>query len=359
MTGRANWRTPDATKTKVDEHADRIGWLRQRRNGIGGTDAAALLGVHVSLEMSTAKVKVTPGRVFLDKTATDEPHEDDKPIFAYGHAMEPRLMAEAEARFGITTKPGGFYRNKAEPWRYANPDALSSDGGIVEGKTCSHRSKAAAKWLAGDVSPHAFIQTQHYLAVTGRAHSYYSVAVRDDFTKWDRVDRALWGEEWFADMSVKEFVQVGPIARDEAVIAHLLDVEREFWAYVQSGVMPDHLADDLRPDERYTVATPDRDVEPPIPEMFNDDLARLARIKAQQTALGEQRETIEDRIKAAIGDGEYLTLGGVRRVRWATTKGRASFDRKTFRKDHPDLDAQYAEVGEPGRRLTVVGGDDK
>lgn len=348
---RANWRTPDATKSDVDENSDRLAWLKERRNGVGGTDAAALLGVHVSLSMPTAK-DVTPAHVFADKTASGEPVEDDKPIYAFGHALEPVLLARAEEQFGITTRRGGLYRNKSEPWRYANPDALASDGGIVECKTASRRAEAAEKWLAGDVSPHAYIQTQHYLAVTGRSHSYYSVAIRDDYSNWETVPRHLWGEPWFADMAVKEFVQVGPVERDEAVIAHILDTEREFWGYVQAGVLPDNYAADLTPVERFPVGRKDIDVEAVIPEMTADDLARLAAIKEQQTALGDERAAIEARIKAEIGDGEYLTVGGTRRMRWSSLLA-SQFDKDRFGKEHPELLAAYT-TRRPQRRLTVV-----
>lgn len=349
---RANWRTPDATLIDVDENADRMVWLKERRNGIGGTDAAAIMGVHVTLGMSTAK-DVTPADIFLDKTSTSDPVEDDKSIFAFGHMLEPVLMQHAVERFGITTRPGGFYRNKAEAWRYANPDGLSSDGGIVECKTASRRSESADKWLAGDVSPHAYIQTQHYLAVTGRSHSYYSVAIRDDFANWEAVPRHLWGEQWFADMAVKQFVQVGPVERDEAVIAHILDAEREFWGHVRAGVLPDNYAAALTPADRFPVGRKDIDVEAVIPEMTTDDLARLAVIKDQQTALADERSAIEARIKSEIGDAEYLTVGGSRRMRWSSYLA-SQFDKDRFGKDHPDLLRAYT-TRRPARRLTVVG----
>lgn len=349
MSARANWRTPAANRIDVDAEGDRIAWLRERRNGIGGTDAAALLGVHVTTTMSTAP-DYTPDHVFLDKTSTDEPVEDDKAIYAFGHALEPALLARAEEAFGITTRPGGFYRHKEEPWRYANPDALASDGGIVECKTASRRAESAEKWMAGDVSPHAYVQTQHYLAVTGRARSYYSVAIRDDYANWEAVPRAMWREPWFAEMAVKEFVQVGPVERDEAVITHILDVEREFWGYVEAGELPPGFGASLAVAERFPVGVKDLEVEAAVPAMTLDDLARLAVVKAEQARLKSEREAIENRIRAEIGSSEYLTVGGVRRMRWSSFLS-SSTDYKSLAADHPDLVAAYT-TRRPQRRLT-------
>ncbi len=351
---RANWRTPDATRVDIDEHADRLAWLKERRNGIGGTDAAALMGVHISLSMSTA-VDVTPGDIFLDKTSTHEPVEDDKAIFAFGHLLEPTLARKAEDRWGITTRPGGFYRSKKEPFLYANPDFLASDGGIVEGKSASNRSKAAPKWLAGDISEHAYIQTQHYLAVTGRTHSYYSVAIRDDYSGWESVPRHLWTEPWFADLAVKEFVQVGPVERNDAVIEEMLAIEREFWAAVQEGVMPEHIAASLTATQRHPVAVKDLEVEPAIPEMAADDIARLDTLRRQIKEFVAEKAAIEDRIKSEIGSAEYLVINGARRARWRSI-AKTDFDKKSLAADHPDLVEKYTTRGTQ-RRLEILGAE--
>ncbi|MFT4288135.1 YqaJ viral recombinase family protein [Nocardioides sp.] len=349
---RANWRTPDAVRVDVDEHADRLAWLKERRAGIGGTDAAVLMGMHVSLTMSTV-ADVTPAHVFLSKTATDEPVEDDKNIFAFGHAMEPALIARVEDRYGLTVRPGGFYRHKADEWRYANPDGLASDGGLVECKTASHRSKAGAKWLAGDLSEHAWAQSQHYLAVTGRTHTYYSVGIRDDTTGWESVPRHLWGEPWFAEMAVREWVQVGPIPRDEDFISALIEREREFWGYVVAGDLPESLAAGIPAAERWPVAVPDFEVAAAIPDMTLDDLARLGIIKTEQAKLAEERAAIEGRIKSEIGRGEFLTAGGHRVARWQTVS-KSDFDKKSFGMEYPDLLEQFTRRG-TARRLTILG----
>lgn len=324
---RANWRTPDAILTAVDENADRTEWLRQRRRGIGGTDAAALMGTHVA--------KVSPVEVFEQKMTTDEPRERDVAHFRFGHMLEPRLMTEAADHHGITVRSAGFYRNKAEPWRYANPDALTSDNGILECKTTGARTAAADAWRAGIVSDHAYDQAQYYLAVTGRAHVRYVVGINPP--GWTKMPESEWVD------AVTEVLHVGPIARDEERIAAILEAARDFWACVEAGV----LSTRWKP----------REVEAAIPDMVRDDLARLRGVREQQKKLDAERKAIEARLTSQIGtDGGFLTVGGEQVARWTPYLADV-FDKKAFTEAHPDLAEKFTTTSER-RRFSVVGGDD-
>ena len=336
---RANWRTPDATKVDVDENADRDAWLRERRDGIGGTDAAAIMGVHVTTTL-TSVPDVTAAHVFADKVSPDDPVEEDKAIYHLGHVMEDQLLAVAAERFDIRTRPAGFYRHNERWWQYANPDALTSDGGLAECKTVGRRTQAADKWAAGDVSDHAYIQGQHYLAVTGRSHIYYTVGIRDDYSGWDKIPRHLWTEPWFAAMAIKDWFQVGPIERDEAVIAALIEAEAELWDAVQVGEMPDHIAATLHYAERFPSGAKDQDVAAAIPERVTDDLAKLREVKRRQDDLAAERKAIEDRVKAEIGGGEYLTVDGTRVARWRT-QTTSKFDKAGLAAEAADLVARH------------------
>lgn len=342
---------PDADLVDVDVEADRIAWLKERRNGLGGTDAAALLGVHTSLTIASAR-DVTPADVFLDKTSTAEPAEDDKAIFALGHAAEPYLLGLVRERWGVDVQPGGMYRNKTEPFRYANPDGLTDNRGLVECKTVSNRGANVGTWLAGGVTDHAYVQGQHYLAVTGLEHVYYAVGVRNDFSGWDNVPRHLWTEPWFMDMAFKDYILVGPVVRNEQTIEALLEAEREFWDAVVSGVMPDDVAAQVNPSALYREAVPELDADALVPQLTQDDLDRLAVVKAEQKLLAAERDRIEDRLRSAIGSAEYLRVDGARRVRWQNVVA-GKFDTKAFKADHPDLYAEYVRRSS-SRRLSVL-----
>ncbi|GAA4680120.1 YqaJ viral recombinase family protein [Nocardioides nanhaiensis] len=324
-TTRANWRTPDATRIDVDEATERTRWLRERRDGIGGTDAATLMGTHVG--------NVTPRDVYRDKLDTSEPVERDLPMFRFGHLLEPRLLAEVEAHYGIRVRKGGFYRHNEESWRYANPDGLTSDGGLVECKTTGTTTKTYKAWKAGEVSAHAYDQGQHYLAVTGRAHVRFVVGVNPK--GWMKRPESEWVD------SVKEVLHVGPIERDEARIAEILEAERDFWACVTARSLSTRWAP--------------REVEADLPEMVTDDLARLARIKREQSTLADEREAIEKRIRAIIGsEGGFLTVNGDPLAQ-VTAYEADTFDRAGLAAAHPDIAAAFTRKA-PRTRLSIVGG---
>jgi predicted phage-related endonuclease len=328
-----DWRIPHGKRVAgISEHTDRAAWLRERRNGIGGTDAAALMGVHTSLSIKSAK-DVTAGTVFLDKRSTTEPVEEDKNIFELGHVTEPRLLRNLCERFDVKTRAAGFIRSKAHPFMYASPDTFTSDGGIGEGKTASNRGSSAPIWLAGDVPPHAYIQGQHYLAVTGRSHIFYTVGIRNDYSDWELVPREFWDTAWFQDLAFSDWVTSGPFERNEAVIEQLIATEVEFWDAVQAGEMPDHIANTLELADRYAVARTGADVEAAIPEMVADSIERLKVVKKLQDDLKEERAQIETELKAEIGDGEYLTAEGRRVARWQVTKA-SQFDKPRLIETH-------------------------
>jgi putative phage-type endonuclease len=323
---RANWRTPDAYQMPTFENLNRASWLRERRKGIGGTDAAALMGTHVG--------KVSPIDVFAEKMSEDEPREVDLPHFRFGHMLEARLIAEAADHHGVDARRGGMYRHKVEEWRYANPDAFTSDGGILECKTTGQDTPAAREWRAGTVSPHAYDQAQHYLAVTGRKHIYFVVGIAPP--GWQKLPEDQWID------SVTEIIHVGPIARDNDRIAEIMEAERDFWPCVEKG----ELSHRWKP----------REVEAIIPEMVTDDIARLLVIKGKQTALAEERAAIERRLTAEIGrEGGYLTVGGQQVARW-TVYDAETFDKKGFTERYPAIAAKFT-VTNQRRRFSVIGGD--
>ena len=100
----------------------------------------------------------------------------------------------------------------------------------------------------------------------------------------------------------------------------------------------------------------------PVPEIILDDLARLAELKAGAAAIGDEQKQIEARIKATVGDREYLTVEGRPVVRWQSVAGRRTFDKaaavKTLAerigKTPPEVEAEFTKQGAPTRRLSLI-----
>lgn len=101
-------------------------WLKERQNGIGASEAAALLG------MSHWKTNV---ELWEEKVGLRQPEDiSDKPYVQYGHDAEPHLRAlfalnhpELEV---IYDSPFKIIRNEEHPFIFATPD-----GELVERET--------------------------------------------------------------------------------------------------------------------------------------------------------------------------------------------------------------------------------
>lgn len=77
----------------------------------------------------------------------------------------------------------------------------------------------------------------------------------------------------------------------------------------------------------------------------------LQELKRMREELDAEIATLEDAIKASMGDQEQVTAGAFR-ITWKTVTS-SRFDSTRFKKDHSDLAAQYTKTTTT-RRFTVA-----
>ena len=128
-------------------------WRERRHEGIGGSDAAAIMG---------CSDYATPLSVYLDKV-DPQPNEQNE-YMRWGHILEPVVIAEFTRVTGLrVTQRQRMYQHPEYPWMFATVDGLTRRG-LFEGKTTS----AFSKGWDGDEPPLAvWVQCQHNMAVTG------------------------------------------------------------------------------------------------------------------------------------------------------------------------------------------------
>jgi hypothetical protein len=80
----------------------------------------------------------------------------------------------------------------------------------------------------------------------------------------------------------------------------------------------------------------------------------LRQVAEQREQLDEVEQQAQQHIKDALGDNVDGAIDGEPVVRWSHTTAPRRFNRKQFATDHPELERQYVEVGEPGRRFELV-----
>lgn len=132
--------------------------LRERKKGIGGSDAAAVCGL--------SKWK-TPLDVYLDKT-TDKIEQLEENRFIYwGNRLEPVIIERYEEETGKPVVRCAAVASHKYTFMLANIDGmLPNDGGILECKTADARTSKNWGESGSDYFPDEYlIQCAHYAII--------------------------------------------------------------------------------------------------------------------------------------------------------------------------------------------------
>lgn len=195
-------------------------WLAFRRTGIGGSDAAAILG------KSHFKTNV---KVWEEKTGLIEPDDiSDKEQVKYGKAVEDLLLqmfALDNPEYEVTSNKKIVYRRG---FMFASLDGelvekATGELGIYEGKTAEiHKKIELEKWNKR-VPDYYYVQILHYLIVTGRSFVVLKVQLK-----------LLYTEEK-TTMTKQYRFNRKDLLND---LAYLYRKEAAFWDSVIAGVKP-------------------------------------------------------------------------------------------------------------------------
>jgi putative phage-type endonuclease len=164
------------------EHTDRLAWLELRRDGIGGSDIAAIMGLadygHTAWQTYLDKVGMLP----LDDRPEDSRFEE---LTWFGHEIE----AIAAKRFrklnpGVKLHRVGMLAHADYPWLRVNIDRLVT--GCPLGSPCLWECKnrnayASSDWDrdgdAEQVPDAPALQVHHGLMITGFGHGHLSAVI--------------------------------------------------------------------------------------------------------------------------------------------------------------------------------------
>ena len=151
-------------------------WLQVRRSGIGGSDAAAALGL--------SKWK-SPLELWEEKALGKSQSKQDSEPMRWGRLLEPVIREEFSRRTGFAVSVcRSMLRAPQWPWMQANLDGLieipGRGIGVFEVKTAS--AFKDSDWSGNDDShprcPDAYaLQVAHYLAVTGLEYAVLCVLI--------------------------------------------------------------------------------------------------------------------------------------------------------------------------------------
>lgn len=180
--------TPTAVRV-LPADADRDTWLAARRDGIGSSDVAAIVG---------ATDHSTPLHVYLDKRGVlvDEQNEP----MLWGTLLEDTVAREWARRNRSVIRRVGLVANEELPWMLATLDrqVLECPMNRDVREACALEVKCrnaftSSKWRR-DVPDDVLAQTIWQMAVTGYRHIHVAVLIggsdyRQTVVRWDDVLR--------------------------------------------------------------------------------------------------------------------------------------------------------------------------
>lgn len=207
-------------------------WLECRKKGIGGSDAACVLGIN--------KYKSNV-QLWKEKTGILQPKDiSDKPAVAYGKNAESHLrelFALDFPNYDIEYHEYRMYANDKYPFIYATLDGELTDKktnskGILEIKTTTINNSAQWDEWNGRIPDNYYIQVLHQMLSTGY-----------DFVILKAHIRYFKNGDLYTSTSTRHY-SINRIEEKESMDM-LLKAEIEFWEHVQNKSEPALILPDI------------------------------------------------------------------------------------------------------------------
>lgn len=282
-------------------------WHQKRRQGIGGSEAAAVLG-----ESKWA----TPYQIWRAKTGRDAPRPANEAMEA-GITFEPAIREWYSNKTGRTVYDPGFTKHEKYPFIVGNVDGLCEDR-VLEIKNSGY------EW--DTIPTDYFFQVQHYMYLHQKRFADLAVVFRGQHFKIFTVEQ---------DLSLWDYI---------------LPIYADFWRCVETDTPPD-LSTLSDVDEAYRNSKESSIILP------QDVLVELEKIKALKTQIAEledEKSESELAVKQALKDNAIGTdANGKTVVTWRTSKPRRTFDSKRFREENPEMYDEYITENEGTRPFLV------
>ena len=280
-------------------------WLELRLKGIGGSDAAVVMGLNPWK---------SPLDLWLEKTGEYVSEPEDNERMYWGTALEDVVAKEFMIRTGYKVRrKNKTLWHKKYSFMLANVDRMLVDFRAgLECKTAGHH--AADDWEAG-VPGYYMPQVQHYMAVTDCPVWFVAVLIAGQEYRCYRVDY------------------------DGAYINDMIQAEDKFWRLVLDKIPPPvggTKADTEAIKKLYPVAG-DKSIELPF-EAF-ELIQRYERACDEEKKVQLLKDEAVNQLKNMLGDASQGTVYD-RKVIWSNVTQRR-FDSDALKKEQKELYEKY------------------
>ena len=304
-------------------------WLTVRKGGIGSSDAGAAVGLNPYQ---------SPLELWLVKTGRDgglpkvDPNDETNPMY-WGTLLEPIVAAHYTKRSGNRVRRINAvlqHPDQDKAWMLANIDREIVGAADVQILECKTAGEFGARLWRDGVPDYVVCQVQHQLAVTGKAAADVCVLIC--------------GQE----------IRIYRIERDDVLINRLIELERQFWRYVEMDVPPPADGSDsadvalrcLYPhDAGHTLdLTQDRDLSATFADLVSvrEEIAHREQVEAQLMQKIQQRMAGASRAVFETGA-----------VSWKRSKDSLGVDMEKLLQALPDLLQRYP-LTKPGSRRFLI-----
>ena len=308
---------------KEQELQEHLTWLRSRQNGIGGSDASAILGFNKWM---------SPFELYVEKTKTitmdDVLASQDNEAIHWGNVLEDIVAEEFSRRTGKKVRRRNqTFRHAEYPFMHANIDRdVVGERALLECKTTNAFNSDA--W-EGDLIPPAYMcQIQHYMAVLDYDKAYIAVLIGGQKFVWKEVER------------------------DEEFIELMIAAEKDFWEnHVLAGTPPEidgstsasELLKEMYPEDNgERIMLPSDEAEMLI--------EAIESIKSEVKEKQKLQKEYENKLKLLIGEAEYGVTPKYEVRHQTITSNR--FDRAALKKAHPEIEKKFQKES-TYRRLNI------
>ena len=293
-------------------------WLELRRKGIGGSDAAAIVG----LDRYRSAFDV-----YADKIGLKEEQPDNEAM-RQGRDFEDYVAQRfMEATGKKVRRRNAVLQHPEHHWMLANIDRwVVGENAGFEAKTTSVLNRT--KFAQGEFPPNYYVQCMHYMAVTGADRWYLAVLV------------------------LNKAFHVFTIERDEAEIQALIAAEKDFWEnHVLKQIPP-------APDGSESTSEVIKQLFPEAKEReevalfgYEDKIEQYLQLEAQLKELEKQKDAIKQELQLALSDAEIGRAQGYI-VEWKN-QTRQALDTARLKKEQAEIYANYLKPAQTVRVFKI------
>jgi putative phage-type endonuclease len=297
---------------------ERKQWLLTRKQGLGGTDVSAVIGVNPYR---------TALDVYSDKINPEIEEVDANDAMTFGLEVEAVIARRFAVKEGVQLEDSpGIIVSKESPFMIGSVDRLmvhpERGWGVLEIKTVS---RGALRHWQGEIPPAYYAQLMTYLYVTNLPYGCFALFVTDS-----------------------RDIEVLYIERDEPFIQKMVEICKDFWnENVLKQAPPEPVLADM--DRLIPVSGSAVEATPEVVSAY----AGLLELKEKYEQAEKDYEARKDSIKGFMVDNEVLTINGNPVVTYKKDADGVTVDSKLLQKKYPEVFADVLKTRKGARKFLL------